>query len=45
LGARQLVLSVDRENEPAIRLYHQRGFYCYNSTEVWFGGNSVIVKE
>jgi ribosomal protein S18 acetylase RimI-like enzyme len=45
LGARQLVLSVDRENDPATRLYHQRGFYCYNSTEVWFGGNGVIVKE
>lgn len=42
LGAKQLVLSVDRENHPATRLYHQRGFYCYNSTEVWFGGPSVF---
>ena len=41
LGAKQLVLSVDRENEPAVRLYHQRGFYCYNSTEVWFGDRMV----
>lgn len=42
LGAGQLVLSVDRENQPATRLYHQRGFYCYNSTEVWFGGGSIL---
>lgn len=42
MGAGQLVLSVDRENQPATRLYHQRGFYCYNSTEVWFGGGSIL---
>ena len=42
MGAGQLVLSVDRENQPATRLYHQRGFYCYNSTEVWFGGGSIF---
>jgi len=34
--AKQLVLSVDRENLPAVHTYLQRGFYCYNSTEVWF---------
>lgn len=45
MGAKQLVLSVDRENEPAVRLYHQRGFYCYNSTEVWFGDRMVVAGE
>lgn len=45
LGAKQLVLSVDRENLPATRLYHQRGFYCYNSTEVWFGGGSLLLPQ
>ena len=45
MGAGQLVLSVDRENQPATRLYHQRGFYCYNSTEVWFGGGSILIAS
>jgi ribosomal protein S18 acetylase RimI-like enzyme len=36
LGARQLILSVDRGNAPANRIYENRRFDCYNSTEVWF---------
>lgn len=36
LGARQLILSVDRGNAPANRIYESRLFDCYNSTEVWF---------
>ena len=36
LGARQLILSVDRGNSPANRIYENRLFDCYNSTEVWF---------
>jgi GNAT superfamily N-acetyltransferase len=41
-GAKQLVLSVDRDNHPATRLYLQRGFYCYNSTEVWFSNGDAV---
>jgi ribosomal protein S18 acetylase RimI-like enzyme len=42
LGGKQLVLSVDRENLPATRIYDRRGFYCYNSTEVWCGAGSLV---
>jgi len=42
LGGKQLVLSVDRENHPATRIYDRRGFYCYNSTEVWYGLGSLV---
>ena len=44
-GAKQLVLSVDRDNHPATGLYLQRGFYCYNSTEVWFSNGDVVKQS